>query len=433
MSQSTLKQGVTQWRGYTLLLLTLVYTFSVLDRFILGILLPQIKQELLLNDALLGLLTGAAFAIFYASLGLPIARLADRYGRKHIIAVCLAIFSVMTAVCGMANSFLGLFLARVGVGIGEAGTTPAATSILSDLYNKQQRAGALAIVSVGGNIGILIGFVVGGFVAAHYGWRAGFFVIGVPGVILALVLFLTMPEPVRGAVDGLVEDDTKEVPDLRTTLGFLLQQKSFVWILAGLTLMVGLSTTTITWLPSMLTRSHGMAADQVGVTLGLAIGLLGPIGTVLLGGFLANHLSVRDLRWGAWLSAIGALILVPCYVFLSLANSGTMAMAAYFIPAVLGIFFQGPSLALLQSVTPVTMRATSAAIALFVANMIGLGLGPLSVGLLSDGLNASYGVESLRYALLIVPGMAMIASYVYWRGSYFIFEDISKADAISQS
>jgi len=169
------------------------------------------------------------------------------------------------------------------------------------------------------------------------------------------------------------------------------------------------------------------------VTLGLAIGLLGPIGTVLLGGFLANHLSVRDLRWGAWLSAIGALILVPCYVFLSLANSGTMAMAAYFIPAVLGIFFQGPSLALLQSVTPVTMRATSAAIALFVANMIGLGLGPLSVGLLSDGLNASYGVESLRYALLIVPGMAMIASYVYWRGSYFIFEDISKADAISQS
>ena len=119
MSQSTLKQGVTQWRGYTLLLLTLVYTFSVLDRFILGILLPQIKQELLLNDALLGLLTGAAFAIFYASLGLPIARLADRYGRKHIIAICLAIFSVMTAVCGMANSFLGLFLARVGVGIGE--------------------------------------------------------------------------------------------------------------------------------------------------------------------------------------------------------------------------------------------------------------------------------------------------------------------------
>ena len=433
MSQFTLKQGVTQWRGYTLLLLTLVYTFSVLDRFILGILLPQIKQELLLNDALLGLLTGAAFAIFYASLGLPIARLADRYGRKHIIAICLAIFSVMTAVCGMANSFLGLFLARVGVGIGEAGTTPAATSILSDLYNKQQRAGALAIVSVGGNIGILIGFVVGGFVAAHYGWRAGFFVIGVPGVILALVLFLTMPEPVRGAVDGLVEDDTKEVPDLGTTLGFLLQQKSFVWILAGLTLMVGLSTTTITWLPSMLIRSHGMAADQVGVTLGLAIGLLGPIGTVLLGGFLANHLSVRDLRWGAWLSAIGALILVPCYVFLSLANSGTMAMAAYFIPAVLGIFFQGPSLALLQSVTPVTMRATSAAIALFVANMIGLGLGPLSVGLLSDGLNASYGVESLRYALLIVPCMAMIASYVYWRGSNFIFEDISKADAISQS
>jgi predicted permease len=171
----------------------------------------------------------------------------------------------------------------------------------------------------------------------------------------------------------------------------------------------------------------------VGVTLGLAIGLLGPIGTVLVGGFLANHLSARDLRWGAWLSAIGALVLVPCYVFLSLANSGTMAMAAYLIPAILGVFFQGPSLALLQSVTPVTMRATSAAIALFIANMIGLGLGPLSVGLLSDGLNASYGVDSLRYALLIVPCMALAAGYVYWRGSGFILADINRADAASQN
>lgn len=433
MSHPTAQKGLTQWRGYTLFLLTLVYTFSVLDRFILGILLPQIKQELLLNDALLGLLTGAAFAIFYASLGLPIARLADRYGRKHIIAICLAIFSVMTAICGLANSFLGLFLARVGVGIGEAGTTPAATSILSDLYNKQQRAGAMAIVSVGGNIGILIGFIVGGFVAAHYGWRASFFVIGVPGVILALVLFLTMPEPVRGAVDGLSEDAAKAVPDFRVTWRFLLHQKSFVWILAALTLMIGLTTTTITWLPSLLIRSHAMAADQVGVALGLAIGLLGPIGTVLLGGFLANHLSARDLRWGAWLSAIGALVLVPCYVLLSLATSGTMAMAAYLIPAILGIFFQGPSLALLQSVTPVTMRATSAAIALFVANMIGLGLGPLSVGLLSDALNTSYGVDSLRYALLIVPCMAIVAGYVYWRGSHFLLADIGKADAMSQN
>ncbi len=433
MAHHTGQQGITHWRGYTLLLLTLVYTFSVLDRFILGILLPQIKQELMLNDALLGLLTGAAFAIFYASLGLPIARLADHYGRKHIIAICLAIFSVMTAICGMANSFLGLFLARVGVGIGEAGTTPAATSILSDLYSKQERAGALAILSVGGNIGILIGFVVGGFVAVHYGWRAGFFVIGVPGVILALVLFLTMPEPARGAVEGVDEKNLKEVPDLRATLGFLLGQKSFLWILTGLTLMVGLATTTITWLPSLLTRSHGMQADQVGVTLGLAIGLLGPIGTVLLGGVLANYLSARDLRWGAWLSAIGAFVLVPCHIFLSLATSGSMAMAAYLIPAILGIFFQGPSLALLQSATPVTMRATSAAIALFVANMIGLGLGPLSVGLLSDGLASTYGADSLRYALLIVPCMAFIAGYVYWRGSHFILADISKAEAVSQN
>lgn len=429
MPKPTFQIRWTQLRGYTLFLLTLVYAFSVLDRFILGVLLPQIKQELELDDTLLGLLTGAAFAIFYASLGLPIARLAERFGRKHIIAICLAIFSVMTALCGLATSFFTLFLARIGVGIGEAGTTPASTSLLSDLYSKQERAGAIAILSVGGNIGILIGFVVGGFVAAHYGWRAGFMVVGIPGLILALTIFLTLPEPARGAVEGGTDQAHSSTPRFGATVRFLAHQRSYIFNLMGLTLMVGLTTTTITWLPSLFVRSYGMAADQIGVILGLAIGLLGSIGTVLLGGILANYLSARDLRWGAWLTALGAVALIPCYIVLSLADTSTVAMAAYFIPATLGIFFQGPSMALLQSVSPIKMRATSAAIALFIANMIGLGLGPLSVGLLSDALAPNFGEDSLRYALLLVPGMAALASVFFWRASYEVLPDIEKAEA----
>lgn len=413
-------------RGYTLALLMLVYTFSVLDRFILGILLPQIKQEMDLNDAVLGLLTGAAFAVFYATLGLPIARLAERYSRKLIIALSLALFSVMTAFCGLAGGFWSLFIARIGVGIGEAGTTPASTSMLSDLYPKERRAGAMAFVSVGGNVSILIGFVVGGFIAAQYGWRAGFLVIGLPGLALALLIYLTMPEPQRGASDGKTAD--APLPNLSASIGYLLSQKSYVLTVIGLMLMVGQTTSTITWLPSFLTRTHDMAANEVGLVLGLTIGLLGPIGTILVGGVLANRLSERDMRWGLWISGLGALVIVPAFLIMIAAGSAFGALAAYMVPAVLGIFFQGPSLALLQSVTPVPMRATSAAIALFIANLLGLGLGPLSIGLLSDYLAPHYGVDSLRYALLIIPAIALCAAGVYWRAAYYVRGDIDRAD-----
>ena len=418
-------------RAYTLGLLTLVYTFSVLDRFILGILLPDIKQELALNDTLLGLLTGAAFAIFYATLAVPIARLAERMSRKIIISLSLALFSVMTALCGLANSFWILFLARIGVGVGEAGTTPSATSILSDLYPIEKRSGAVAIMSVGGNLGVLIGFIVGGFVASEYGWRAAFFVIGLPGILLALTILWSMPEPQRGAADGQTTSDAP--PDFKATLSFLWQQKTYVWIVVALTLMVGMTTSLITWLPSFLTRSHGMATNEVGLVLGLSIGLLGPIGTIFVGGFLVDRLTLRDRRWGLWVSALGALVLVPAYLALVMASSAHAAVLAYGVPALLGIFFQGPSLALMQAVTPVAMRATGTAISLFVVNLIGLGLGPLSIGLVSDALAPSYGADSLRYALLVGPALALAAAFVYQRAATCLVDDIDRADAFSQN
>lgn len=413
---------------YVLLLLALTYALSIVDRFLLGILLPQIKAELNLNDSLLGLLSGAAFALFYATLGIPIARLADRYGRKYVIAASLAIFSFMTAICGAAVNFTTLFLARVGVGVGEAGTTPASMSIISDLFAKERRSLAMALFSVGANIGLLAGFVIGGYVAVTYGWRQAFLIIGAPGLVVALVIALTLREPARGLADGLVAKDVEPAPSLWLSIRYLLAQPSYRNIVLGLSMMLFVATGVVAWLPSFLARSHGMQADEVGRLLGLALGLAGPIGTVVIGGIVADRLSRRDIRWGLWLVAIGAAILCPAYVLVIAAPTGELAIAAYFLPAVMGIFFQGPTAALSQAVSPVSMRAMSGAVLLLIGNLIGLGLGPLAIGVLSDMLEPKFGQESLRYALLLAPAAALIGAVLYLRGTRTLGADIARAE-----
>ena len=426
-------------RNYVLLLLTATYSLSILDRFLLGILLPQIKAELQLNDSYLGLLSGIAFALFYATLGVPIARLADRYGRKYVIAISLALFSVMTVLCGAAVNFLTLFLARVGVGVGEAGTTPASVSILSDLYEKQRRSTAMAIFSVGANIGLLIGFVVGGYVAVEYGWRHAFWMVGVPGIVVAVIIALTLKEPPRGYADGLAKgaNDIEPAAGDAARIGFLpavkflLGQKSYRRNVLGLSMMLFIGTGVIAWLPSYLARSHGMAADEVGRTLGLALGLAGPIGTIVLGGLLADRLSKRDLRWGGWVIGLGALLLAPAYLFVIYAPTGMMAVGAYFLPAALGVFYQGPTVAMTQAAAPVSMRATAGALMLLIGNLIGLGLGPLGIGVLSDWLEPRFGADSLRYALLLAPVGAVAGAAWYFSATRTLSEDIERAERLA--
>ncbi len=414
---------------YTLFLLTLVYTFNIVDRFILGILLPQIKQEMVLNDSLLGLLTGAAFAIFYATLGMPIARLSERYSRKTIIAICLAFFSAMTALCGLATNFLWLFIARIGVGIGEAGTMPAAASITSDLYPKEKRSSAMAIMSVGANIGLLISFIVGGYVAAQYGWRSAFMVIGLPGTILALIIFFTMDEPKRGSADNFKIGANQDAPAFAQCVHFLYTQKSFLRMNACFALMVGASTGALAWVPSFLNRSHGLEVSQVGLALGLIIGIGGIFGTVVIGGFLSDRLVKRDLRWGLWIGAVGAALMAVGYILMISASSGNGALIAFLIPGILGIFFQGPLMALIQAVSPVKMRATSVAISLFITNLLGLGLGPLIIGTLSDLLSPTYGDASLQMALLAIPVTLVISIFAFIAAARPLIEDIKRAEA----
>lgn len=419
-------------RYWTLALLTGVYALSVLDRYLLGILLPQIKLEMTLSDTSLGLLSGTAFAIFYATLGLPIARLADRSSRKTIIAVSLLTFSLMTALCGTAKNFVSLFIARMGVGVGEAGTSPASYSMISDLFEKDQRSTAMTIFFIGGNVGLLAGFVAGGYVAAQYGWREAFLVAGIPGLVLAPLLFLTLREPSRGLSDKLAHSNHATKSSLMECIRFVWSQASYRHLIMGQGILLVVMNGVVAWLPSFLARSHGMAADSVGLQMGLVLGLGGPIGMLVVGR-LADRYTRLDLRWGSWVVAIGCLVLIPGYILVLIAPSGTLAMAAFFIPALMGSFFAGPTAALSQGLTPPHMRTTSGALFLMITNLIGLGLGPLGFGLLSDALTDSLGKESLRYALGLAPLLALWSAYHYLCAGRMLEVGVLRAERHGQS
>jgi sugar phosphate permease len=298
----------------------------------------------------------------------------------------------------------------------------------------------MAVFSVGANLGLLIGFVVGGYVAVKYGWRQAFWIVGLPGIVLSVVLALTLREPPRGYADGLAEGTggegetqagvakTRFLPGFLPAMKFLLSQKSYRRNVLGLSMMLFTGTGVIAWLPSFLARTHGMQADEVGRTLGLALGLAGPIGTIVLGGLVADRLSKRDLRWGGWVVCMGALLLVPAYLFVIYAPSGMMAVAAYFLPATLGVFYQGPTVAMTQAAAPVSMRATAGALMLLIGNLIGLGLGPLGIGILSDWLEPRFGADSLRYALWLAPIGALAGAGWYFSATRSLTEDIERAE-----
>lgn len=401
-------------RHYALLLLTLVYGLSVVDRQILSILLQPIKDDLYLSDTQLGFLSGFAFAIFYATMGIPIARLADKFSRRKIIAISLAVFSGMTAVCGLAGNFWHMMLARIGVGIGEAGTSPASHSIIADLYPSEQRSTAMATLTVGANIAVVIGIFGGALVAQTYGWRIAFYIVGLPGIALALLVYLTLKEPVRGFADGtFVQSPQRASPTVYEVLSFLLTQKAYVHIAAGTGLFLFGGLGIGTWMPSFFARSHGMSTAEVGTIMSL-LSILTIFGT-LLGGVLADYLGRRDKRWILGIVAISALIIAPFMMAVIMLQSSFWAICLYTVPALLNSFFQGPALAMTQALAPLRMRAVASAILLFVANIIGMGLGPQFVGILSDSLHEQYGDESLRYALLAVtPILFWAAAHFYW-------------------
>lgn len=393
-----LKESAIATRRYVLGVLVSVYTVNFIDRQILSILQEDIKRELALSDSALGMLSGFAFAMFYATLGIPIARLADRGNRRNIIATCLALWSGMTALSGMVTNFWQLFFARVGVGIGEAGCTPPANALLADYFPPGQRATAFGIYAMGIPIGILFGFLAGGWVNEFFGWRWAFFVVGAPGLMLALIVRFTVREPPRGQLDP-VQDADAAPPGLGETLRHLMAKRAFIHLAlgGGLTAFVGYAW--IIWTPSFFIRVHGMSSGEVGTALGLLIGVAGGIG-IALGGYLADRVAKRDRRWSLWLVCVAILCNLPFALAAFLAEDARDALWFMVIPFLLGNFWQGTSFAQTQGLAGLRMRAVAAAILLFIVNMIGLGAGPQFVGIASDLLAPTHGNDSLRWALL---------------------------------
>ena len=353
------------YRRYVLFILTLVYIFNFVDRQILVILQEPIKAELGLSDTQLGLLTGFAFALFYVVVGIPIARWADVGNRRNIVSMALVVWSGMTAVSGLAQNYTQLLLARIGVGIGEAGASPPSHSMISDYYEPEERGAAMSIYSMGLYLGILVGLLLGGWLADKIGWRMAFFAVGLPGILMAVVVRFTLKEPPRGG-SGMVSDPTVgQKYTFKETLSYLWQSKPFrkAAFAAGFCAFTGYST--LTFIPSFLI---------IGVLLSVPFALLA--------------LSLDSLTW---------------------------VLVCIFISNVFGSCYLGPTIAISHHLVKPSMRATTSAILFFILNIVGLGCGPVVTGMMSDALTPEYGAESLRYALMFSSLVILLAVVQYIR------------------
>ncbi|HIL02376.1 MAG TPA: MFS transporter [Myxococcales bacterium] len=406
---------------YVLGLLALVYIVNFVDRQVLSILLESIKLDLGLSDTQLGLLSGTAFGLFYATLGIPIARLADIYSRKWVIVIALTIWSLMTALCGAASSFAVLLLCRVGVGVGEAGGSPPSHAVISDLFPPEKRGAALGIFSLGVPLGILVGLMAGGWLDETLGWRMAFMVVGLPGLILSVIVALTLREPIRGMADGFTAPTKSRTA--REVIAFLWRSPSFRHTALGSALYAFVGYSFVTWAPSFLKRSHGMESGEVGTWLALIIGIGGGIG-VYGGGWLSDRWALRDPRGRSLLPALAMIASLPFWLVAYLTPSTGLALAMMVPPATFGLMYQAPALAITQGLSTPAMRATAGAVLLFVINIVGLGVGPAVTGWLSDLLEPRFGSDSLGYALLIVSMVLAGAGYEFWRASHTLAADL---------
>lgn len=424
MKKSIYSQTYTR---YVLGVLVVVYVFNFIDRQILAILAPAIKDELLLSDTQIGALSGVAFGIFYATLGIPIARLADRYSRVSIISICLSIWSLMTAFSGLATNFVQLLIARIGVGIGEAGGSPPSHSLLADYFAPGKRATALGIYALGVPIGILFGNLAGGWIGEIFGWRQAFFLVGLPGIVLAIILKLTVKEPPRGYSEEKPADTTT-VP-FRTVVKTMWGFKSFKYIALGAGTQAFVGYGAIAWMPSFLVRAHDLSIGEVGTALGLIIGFFGGIGT-LLSGVIGDKLGAKSVKYYMLLPAYGFLIAVPAGAAVFLVDDLYLVLAIYTIPAFLVNLYTGPTFAMTQSLAPLAMRAAASALLLFIINIIGLVFGPTTVGIISDLLQSSMqmnDVESLQMALLACNFVYLLSFYYYFQASRHLETDLNSS------
>lgn len=412
-------------RHYTLLVLTFVYAMSLIDRQIMGVLIEPVKHEFHVSDSAMGLLSGLAFALFYSTLAVPMGRLADRCNRRNMVALCCGAWSVMTGLCGLAGGYWQLAAARVGVAIGEAGGTAPSLSMIADLYPPRQRSRAMSVFMLGPPLGTLVGLGLGAWIAQKYGWRMAFFWMTLPGVAAAVLLRWGGLEPLRGRWDSSAEAASASAgagESLATVVRAMWASPAFMRItVAGL--LLGFAGYGIgIWSTAFLVRSHGLALKDAGILIGLTSGVSAICGS-LFSGWLCDRLSARDVRWQLGVPIAGLVLALPTGVAYLLYPAGQVwqlgpltvphAMVFNLLFSFFAVWWTAPSYAALTALVASHRRTTVLALYSLGLTLVGGGLGPLTVGMLSDALAPVYGAESLRWALLCVMAAFGLAAAAF--------------------
>ena len=417
------------YKNYVLFLLLAAYTLNFIDRQILALLMEPIKQDLALSDTQLGLLSGLAFAVLYCVMGIPIARWADYGNRVTIIALAIAIWSLMTAFCGLATGFIFLLLCRIGVGVGEAGCTPPAHSLIADYFEKPERPRAYATYMMGTSLAVLIGYSLGGWLNEFYGWRVAFFVLGAPGILLALIVKISIREP---------RERKKPIAaappiSIRDSMLALWRKKTLRNLVAALSIVNFLSFGIGTWFAAFFIRTHGMSTGELGTWLALVGGFSGLFGTWLGGRLATSRFLVNKERLQMNGLALAQLVILALQVVIILSPYPYLSLILIGVGSVIGALSYGPSYALLQSLVEERVRAMAVAVGFFVMNLIGMGFGPQFIGILSDMLQPTLGDESLRWAMVASLPVLVWAAYQYWRAGLTAEEELEQMTAADHS
>ena len=412
-------------RWYVLIIMMLAYTINIADRYVMSTVLEPIRLELKLTDSGVAFLTGVSLALFYVTMGIPLSWIADRYNRRNLLAISITVWSAMTAMCGLAAGYTQLLLARIGVGIGEAGGTPSCNAIVADYFPADRRAMAMTVFALGAPLGAWLGADMAGAVAAQYGWRSAFFVLGVPGVILAAVIMLTVKEPARGQLDAV---SAQSAPPIMETLRFLWSQKAAVHGMMGGGLSALWGWGLMWFTPTFIQRTYHLDVGEAGGVVG-PIHLVMGIGASLLTAWVVSKPAYADPRKIVRLLAVvTGLATIPSIIaYYTHSLQVATLMWWIFIPAI--YFYIGPAFALCQNLAPPRMRAMFIAVSLLIANVFNLIIAPQGVGLLSDYFAGPGGADaaSLRLALLVLAPTGFWAAWHYWRAGKYIVEDQKRA------
>ena len=418
MSLSSIKNN----RSVTLALLLSVAVMAGIDRNAMAVLVEPIKADFMLSDAEMGFLLGPAFVVLYALFGIPFGMWADRGNRRNIITIAISVWSVLTMACGAAIGFFTLALARMGVAVGEAGAHPPGYSMIADLYKEHERGTAMGVFNLSANFGVMIGFILAGYLSDALGWQATFYVLGAPGLLIGLMFYVCVREPDRIAV----KQTDPDAPPLRKTAETMLSKKSVQHLVIGALLAAFVSTGYANWMPATLERMFpDMARGTINLGLGLVIGVSGGAGT-FLGGYISDKLGQRDVRWRLRSACIAILVGWPIGVTALFQDSYFIMLLLIVPPAFVALFHLASVFALLQELVEPRMRATATAILMLFTNLLGGGLGPQYVGLASDFLVGWFGDMSLTVALASLGLFALWAAFHFFMASRYLVQDLAQ-------